>query len=89
VRGFITAYQERILFGTDVVMRTPPSSLPPEERAQVIASLRTVYTTHFAYFESKGMVTVRERETQGLGLPQPVLEKLYRTNAEQWYPGLK
>ena len=88
VRDFITKYQDRILFGTDVVMRTPPSAMDPEERAQAIASLRTVYTIHFAYFESKGTVTVREREVQGLGLPQSILEKLYRTNAEQWYPGL-
>lgn len=88
VRAFITKYQERILFGTDVVMRTPPSAMAPQERAQAIASLRSVYTTHFAYFESTGSVTVRDREVQGLGLPPSVLEKLYRTNAEQWYPGL-
>lgn len=88
VRGFVEKYQDRILFGTDVVMRTPPSSLAAEERAQAIASLRTVYTTHFAYFESKGIVTVRDREVQGLALSQGVLEKLYRTNAEQWYPRL-
>jgi len=86
VRRFVTQYQDRILFGTDVVMRTPPSSLPPVQRAEVIDALRTVYTTHFAYFESKGSVIVRERTTEGLGLPQAILEKLYRTNAEQWYP---
>ncbi len=74
VRRFITKYQDRILFGTDVVMRTPPSSLALTERAQVIDALRTVYTTHFAYFESKGNVTVRERTTEGLGLPQRVLD---------------
>ena len=51
VRAFITKYQDRILFGTDVVMRTPPSAMAPEERTQAIANLRTVYTTHFAYFE--------------------------------------
>lgn len=89
VRRFITKYQDRILFGTDVVMRTPPSSLALTEREQVIDALRTVYTTHFAYFESKGNVTVRERTTEGLGLPQRVLDKLYRTNAEEWYPRLK
>lgn len=88
VRRFITKYQDRILFGTDVVMRTPPSSLPPAERTTLIDALRAVYTTHFAYFESKGAVTVRERETVGLGLPQSVLDKLYRTNAEAWYPRL-
>ena len=89
VRRFMTQYQDRILFGTDVVMRTPPSSLPPAERAQAIDALRTVYTTHFAYFESKAMVTVRGRKVQGLGLPAAVLEKLYHTNAQQWYPGLE
>jgi len=88
VKRFITRYQDRILFGTDVVMRTPPSSLPPEERVQTIDALRGVYTTHFAYFEAKGTVTVRDRQTVGLGLPAGVLEKLYRVNAERWYPGL-
>lgn len=89
VRDFITKYQERILFGTDVVMRTPLSSMGKEERAQAVDALRTVYTTHFAYFESKGPVTVRERETVGLGLSAPVLEKLYFENALAWYPGLQ
>lgn len=88
VRAFIEKYQERILFGTDVVMRTPLSEMEPEARAQAVDALRIVYTTHFAYFESKGPVTVRDRETVGLGLPAPLLEKLYYTNARAWYPRL-
>ncbi|MFZ1755082.1 MAG: amidohydrolase family protein [Caldilineaceae bacterium] len=89
VRAFLTKYQDRVLFGTDVVMRTPLSSLPPAERAQAVDALRTVYTTHFAYFESKGPVTVRDHQTVGLGLSQNVLEKLYFKNALNWYPGLQ
>jgi len=89
VRRFIEKYQDRILFGTDVVMRTPPSALPPDARAEAVAALRTVYTTHFAYFETTGTVTVRDRQTTGLGLPDSLLEKLYLTNALNWYPGLE
>lgn len=89
VRRFLEKYQERILFGTDVVMRTPLSSLPPEARGEAVAALRTVYTTHFAYFEATGTVTVRDRTTTGLGLSAELLEKLYYTNAMQWYPGLQ
>jgi len=88
VRRFVTKHQDRILFGTDVVMHTLPSSLPLAERAQAIDALRTVYTTHCAYFESKATVTVRGREVQGLGLPDSVLERLYGANALRWRPGL-
>jgi predicted TIM-barrel fold metal-dependent hydrolase len=88
VRDFFLRYQDRILFGTDVVMRRRISDLPDAERRQVLSGLRTSYTTHFAYLESDGPVTVRGHETRGLGLPPAVLEKVYHTNAERWYPGI-
>ena len=81
-------YQDRILFGTDVVMRRAPSALAPAEGEQVLADLETVYQTHFAYLESTGQVTVRGITNAGLGLPQDVLDKVYHTNALAWYPHL-
>ena len=88
VRRLFLDFPDRILFGTDVVMRKDLSALSDEERAQTLASLRETYRTYFAYFESKGMVDMRGRQVQGLGLPDNVLEQFYVTNARQWYPGL-
>lgn len=88
VRRFFIDYQERILFGTDVVLGQKPSTLSPAERTAALADLRQTYQTHFAYFESDGLVTVRGRQVQGLGLPPEVLQKIYYDNARAWYPGL-
>ncbi len=88
VREFFINYQDRILFGTDVVMRQSPSTMPPVERDQTLAALRQVYTMHMAYLENRGPVTVRTYQSHGLALPPSVLDKLYVTTAQRWYPGL-
>ena len=88
VRDFFIHYQDRLLFGTDVVMGQKPSSMSTAERKAAIESLRAVYQMHFDYFERAQPLLVRERKTHGLGLPPAVLEKFYLTNAKAWYPGL-
>ncbi len=88
VRDFFERYQERILFGTDVVMRTAPADLPPDERAAALAPLADTYRTHFAYLEGTADVSVRGHTTQGLGLAPDVLDRIYTANARAWYPGL-
>ena len=89
VRAFFLAYQDRILFGTDVVMRDAPSTLPEAARDAAINALRQTYDTHLAYLEGASPTTVRTYATQGLGLPAPVLDKIYTENARQWYPRLR
>lgn len=88
VRQFFLDYSDRVLFGTDVVMRQKPSEMNETERAARLNALRETYRTHFAYFESDQPVTVRGQESEGLGLPADVREKFYRTNAQTWYPAL-
>lgn len=88
VRRFFEDYSDRILFGTDMVFRQPFSALSADERQLALNSVEERYDEHFGYFESKRMVTVRNRQVQGLGLSEQVLEKFYRSNAQQWYPGL-
>jgi predicted TIM-barrel fold metal-dependent hydrolase len=88
VRDFFTNYQDRILFGTDVVMRQAPSALPPAERDNALNALRQTYEMHLAYLEATGPVQVRTYATQGLALPATVLDQIYRQNALTWYPRL-
>ncbi len=88
VRDFFIRYADRILFGTDVVMRQRPSAMKPDDRKAALDQLRTMYATHFAYFEQDGEVTVRDRTTTALNLPSDILEQFYIRSAQAWYPGL-
>lgn len=88
VREFFMRYADRILFGTDVVMRQRPSAMPPEERQAALADLRERYETHFAYFQDDKEVTLRGRVAQGLKLPSDTLQHFYVDSARFWYPGL-
>jgi hypothetical protein len=88
VRDLFLAYPDRILFGTDVVERTPQATLSQEQRQEQLRSLEQRYQSEFAYFESEGEVTHRGMSARGLGLPEALLQRFYFENASAWYPGL-
>lgn len=88
VRDFFLRYADRILFGTDVVMRQRPSAMSPTARAAALASLREKYENHFAYFNDDKQMTVRDRVTTGIKLPSDIAHQFYVTTCRQWYPGL-
>ncbi len=86
VRAFFRRYAERILFGTDIVMRTPHTSLSAAERARQIEQLERSYDDHARYFETDQPVTHRGCTSPGIHLPDDVLERFYGANARAWYP---
>jgi len=88
VREFLVAYQDRVLFGTDIVQRQPYSGMSDADRQKAVKRLEDQYAMERAYYGSTGAVTVRGKETEGLNLSDDVLEKLYFRNAEAWYPGV-
>jgi predicted TIM-barrel fold metal-dependent hydrolase len=88
VREFFVHYQDRILFGTDIVEREPLSSLAESDRRAKLRAVEERYSDAFRYFELDQVVTVRGRKAQGLGLDEEVLAKVYCENAQRWYPGI-
>ena len=89
VRQWFQDFPDRILFGTDVVNRKPLSSeLSTDERKARLDSLEARFRQEFDFYESKATVTFRNREVQGLGLSDDILDKFYCTNARNWYPGI-
>ena len=88
VRQFFLDYPDRILYGTDLVIRQSQANLPEEQRRALNERLRRETETYARYFETNGTVSMEGRDVEGLGLPAPVLEKLYIDNARAWYPGL-
>jgi len=89
VRDFLTTYQDRVLFGTDVVARRPTASLPATERESFHAALAETYSRYASYLETEASRTADGRAVAGLTLPEPVLRKLYTDNARAWYPALR
>ena len=85
VRAFFARFADRILFGTDVVMRTPHSALPAAERQRQIAQLEASYDDHARYFETDQPLTHHGVSGHGIHLSDDVLERFYRGNARAWY----
>jgi predicted TIM-barrel fold metal-dependent hydrolase len=83
VRAFLVKYQDRVLYGTDVV------HMPGQDAAAAARHFEAEYARDWAYFATAGPVEVDGRKVEGLALPEPVLRRLFRENALHWVPGLK
>jgi predicted TIM-barrel fold metal-dependent hydrolase len=88
VRAFFLQYQDRVLFGADMGTWGLASAKSAEQLAATMSYMTRSYEEHFRYLEQSGPLTMREQEVAGIGLPEEVLEKVYRGNARRWYPGL-
>jgi predicted TIM-barrel fold metal-dependent hydrolase len=82
VRSFLIKYQDRILYGTDLVFMTT------DKTEVTLAKWADTYERDWKYFAGKQTVQYKEHNIQGLGLPKAVLRKLYRENALRWLPGI-
>lgn len=81
VREFLLKYQDRVTYGTDFQVGTMD-----EEKAWASYSRRL--EEEWQYFASTGTMTYRNRQAQGLGLPEGVLRKIFYENPKRWFPGI-
>jgi len=100
VRAFFVKHQDRVLFGTDVVMTCDASWLAnikeSNDREQLVREFTQFYADHWRFFETNDR-QIRypappheERwRVDAIGLPDDVLEKLYVGNARRLIPGLQ
>jgi predicted TIM-barrel fold metal-dependent hydrolase len=77
VRDFLLRYQDRVLFGTDASNGSAQSG-----------SMDALFSRYWDYLSRPDSFFIGSRtgwgmDTQGLGLPREVLEKIYRRNAER------
>jgi hypothetical protein len=82
VREFLLKYQDRIVYGTDLEF------LKDEAPADAVKEWDEQYARDWRYFSTTDTFEYEGHKTQGLGLPQPVLRKLYHDNAVRWIPGI-
>jgi hypothetical protein len=85
VRRFFLKYQERLLYGTDQAIG------PKREPSAVRERAHEIWTRDWRFFTTDD--TLRTPEVngafKGLKLPRGVIDRIYRTNAERWFPGAK
>jgi predicted TIM-barrel fold metal-dependent hydrolase len=82
VRAFLIKYQDRILYGTDLVV------LPKDDTRKAIAEWNSTYARDWKFFATDQTVEYKGHTYRGLALPEPVLRKIFHDNAVHWYPGI-
>ncbi len=90
VRAFLIKYQDRVLYGTDLDL-LPDAHFPdasPDALPEVLKDWRSTYARDWKFLATAETLSVEGKQVHGLNLPQPVLQKIFRTNAIRWIPGL-
>ncbi|RLC73886.1 MAG: amidohydrolase [Chloroflexi bacterium] len=91
VRAFFLKHQERVLFGTDLVLGW---GVFEDCRNRVFSEKLGFYDAHWRFFETNERqidhpFPIQGRwKVSGIGLPDDVLGKLYFRNAQRLIPGL-
>jgi hypothetical protein len=84
VHDFMIKYQDRLIYATD--MGVDPGS----NFAEVNKECHDVRMTDWKFFATDEVLTVPhfKEKFNGLQLPKEVINKIYRTNAMKWFPGI-
>ena len=81
--AFVTKYQDRLVYATDLDLR------PDANPADAVKEWEKTYARDWRFFATTETVeTESHQKVRGLGLPQPLLQKLYHDNAVKWFPGI-
>lgn len=97
VREFFIKYQDRILFGSDLVLGWRYGGEEPEAPVdEMLAEANAFYDLHWPYYETNqcemeypGYPIQGEWKVSGIQLPEAVLRKLYESNARRLIPALR
>lgn len=83
VREFFIKYQDRLIYGSDTL---PDGSEDPDEFK---AQIHETWLRDWNYFATDEVMSspYLDVEFRGLHLPREVVEKVFRENAESYYPG--
>ena len=83
VRAFLTKYQDRVLYGTDLDL------IATADLDEAVKDWQATYIRDWKFLATDETLEVNGKKVQGLKLPESILKKIYRTNSLKWIPGLK
>ena len=78
--AFITKYQDRLIYGTDIGFSPGSGETLPE--------LEAIYARDWRYFATSDTIEYKGKAVRGLNLPEAVLRKIYHDNAAKWFRGI-
>lgn len=79
---FIMKYQDRLIYATDLEI------FPGKNDVAGLKSWENSYAIDWRFLATKEWLIYRGHIVQGLGLPEPILRKLYHQNALKWFPDI-
>jgi hypothetical protein len=82
VRSFLIKYQDRVLYGTDLDL------LATANVEESLEEWQSTYARDWKFLATGQTFEYAGKKVQGLELPAPVLQKIFRSNALHWIPGL-
>jgi predicted TIM-barrel fold metal-dependent hydrolase len=82
VRTFLIKYQDRVLYGTDLVV------LSGDNTRKALEEWNSTYARDWKFFATSQMLEYKGHTYEGLSLPETVLRKLFHDNATHWFPGI-
>lgn len=95
VREFFIKYQDRLLYGTDLMVYPSEVGSSYVESgwnilAKALEQIEEIYNRDYRYFATDEEMEVWKinGKCRGLALPARVLKKIFHDNAVKWYPGL-
>jgi amidohydrolase family protein len=80
-RQFLMKYQDRVLYATDYTLRSGDDN-------EAARQFQETHEREWKFFATKDTLTFGKRQVQGLGLPERVVNKIFRENAIRWLPGI-
>jgi len=83
VRAFLTKYQDRVLYGTDLDLVATANA------EESLKEWQKAYVRDWRFLATDETLDLNGRTVHGLKLPESVLRKIYRTNALHWIPGVR
>jgi Amidohydrolase len=84
VHDFMIKYQDRLIYATDHGVE------PGSNFEAVNKEVHDVRVSDWKFFATDDEMTVPDfkEKFKGLKLPKEVINKIYKTNAEKWFPGI-
>lgn len=85
LRGFLTRWSERVMWGEDWVLTKPEGEMSTEARKKFRVSLRARYELEKRFLSTQDVMEIAGRRVRGLGLEGDVLDRLVCGNARRLY----
>jgi hypothetical protein len=82
VSAFLIKYQDRVLYGTDLDLDADANL------RDALTEWQSTYARDWKFLATGETLVMEGKQVHGLSLPRPVLQKIFRTNAIHWIPGL-